>query len=91
MSEQVPRVGLAEELQRLLDVLPSISDLTAGDPARRAWIIWKYDLLRQVRALEQRERELQSEPGLWIELARDAAEAAVFGIAESRDTPIDQG
>lgn len=84
------RTQLTEELERLLAVLPSISELAVTDPARLAWIQWKRTLLGQVQLLELREREIHAEPYLWIELARDDAERAVFGIAESRDTPVDQ-
>lgn len=86
---QEERLWITDELQRLLAVLPAISELPTTDPARRAWMIWKRALLGQIRLLEIREREIQSEPYLWIELSRAEMDAVGFDIAESRDTPVD--
>lgn len=57
---------MSEEMRKLLGALQS--GLTDGwsPEAREAWVVWKDDVIRRVENLDRRERELQSEPYLWI-------------------------
>lgn len=90
MTEQAPRrPGLSEDIRRLLAVLPAVSELLPGDPVKHAWVAWRETLLREVALLEARERDLQREPDLWIELSRAEVDAAGFDIDTGRDTRAD--